>query len=76
MGAARAMQFAAIDNESATAIYHSVLKKALGVTVHDQTEVERQAWAAEFSDKVRDGILESSAQADELRRYLRMIEQT
>ncbi len=73
--AADAMQVAAIDNESATAIYHAALNKALGVTVHHQSEVERQAWADEFSDKVRNGILEESETADQLRNYLRMIEE-
>jgi TRAP-type C4-dicarboxylate transport system substrate-binding protein len=73
--AADAMQVAAIDNESATAIYHAALNNALGVTVHHQSEEERQAWASEFSGKVRDGILEQSEIADQLRNYLRMIEE-
>jgi len=75
MRAAQTMQVAAFDNERATAIYHTALNKALGVNVHVQTGVERRAWADEFSDKVRDGILEQSDRADELQDYLRMIEE-
>jgi C4-dicarboxylate-binding protein DctP len=75
MRAADAMQVAAFDNEESTATYHAALNNALGVTVHVQTDAERQAWAGEFSDKVRAGILEKSDQPDALRGYLRMIEE-
>lgn len=72
--AARAAEKLAFINEEATAIYHTAMNEALGVSVHMQTTQERYAWMREFSGKVRDGILRDSDDADELRSYIRQIE--
>ena len=72
--AAHATQKLAVVNEEATAIHHIALNEALGVKLHMQTADERDAWRTEFSDKVRDGILNRSDNADELRAYIEMIE--
>lgn len=72
--AAQATQISAVDNEQATAIYHAALNRSMGVTMHMQTAAERAAWKNEFSDKVRDGILENSENADNLRRYIEAIQ--
>ena len=72
--AAKAVQVSAFDNEDATAIYHTALNNGLGVEVHLQTAGERAAWEKEFSNKVRDGILENSEIADELRSHIKMIQ--
>ena len=74
MRAAEATQVAAVDNEQATAIYHGALNRSLGVTTHMQTAGERAAWRNEFSDKVRDGILDKSADRERLRAYIEAIE--
>lgn len=71
--AAEATQISAVDNEQATAIYHGALNRSLGVTTHMQTADERAAWKNEFSDKVRDGILEKSAYPEQLRTYIEAI---
>ena len=71
--AADATQMSAVDNEQATAIYHGALNRSLGVTTHMQTAAERAAWRNEFSDKVRDGILEKSTDAAQLRAYIEAI---
>jgi len=72
--AARAAERLAFVNEEATAIHHAALNEALGVRIHRQTPAEHDAWQAEFSDKVRDGILQKSADATEMRAYIDMIE--
>ena len=74
MRAAEAVQVSAFDNEKATAIYHTALNRALGVEMRRQTADERAAWQKEFSNKVRDGILENSDIADELRDYITIIQ--
>ena len=71
--AAESVQASAFANEAATAIYHTALNESLGINIHHQSADEKAAWASEFSDKVRDGILETSENADELRSYLNMI---
>jgi TRAP-type C4-dicarboxylate transport system substrate-binding protein len=71
--AAEATQISAVDNEQATAIYHGALNRSMGVTMHMQTDEERAAWRNEFSDKVRDGILEKSVNAEELREIIEAI---
>jgi hypothetical protein len=43
--------------------------------MHLQTAAERAEWEREFSNKVRDGILENSDIADELRSHIRMIQE-
>jgi len=73
--AARAAERLAFVNEEATASYHAAMNEALGVSVHMQTTHERDAWMKEFSGKVRDGILRKSEDADELRSYIRQIEE-
>ena len=62
--AAHATQKLVVVNEEATAIHHIALNEALGVKLHMQTADERDAWRTECSDKVRDGILDSSDNAD------------
>lgn len=71
--AAAAVQVSAIDNEHATAIYHVALNRSLGVKLHMQTAEERTAWRDEFSDKVRDGILSKSEDAEKLRAYIEAV---
>jgi TRAP-type C4-dicarboxylate transport system substrate-binding protein len=71
--AAEATQVSAVDNEQATAIYHGALNRSLGVTMHMQTAAERAAWRDEFSDKVRDGILGKSGEAEKFRSYIEAI---
>jgi len=71
--AAKAAQVAAVDNEQATAIYHGALNRSLGVAIHMQTADERAAWRDEFSDKVRDGILEKSGETEKLSSYIEAI---
>jgi len=71
--AAEATQISAVDNEQATATYHGALNRSLGVTTHMQTAEERIAWRNEFSDKVRDGILEKSKDSEQLRAYIEAI---
>jgi TRAP-type C4-dicarboxylate transport system substrate-binding protein len=70
LAAARTVEISAFDNEKATAIYHESLNRSLGMSIHMQSPSERRAWEREFSDKVRDGILEKSNKAEELRRYI------
>jgi len=72
--AARAAEKLAFVNEEATALHHVALNEALGVSVHMQTAEQRDAWQAEFSDKVRDGILEKSKDVNNLRTYINTIE--
>lgn len=71
--AANATQISAVDNEQATAIYHGALNRSMGVTMHMQTAGEQAAWRNEFSDKVRDGILAKSDNAENLRTYIEAI---
>jgi TRAP-type C4-dicarboxylate transport system substrate-binding protein len=70
MRAAQAIQRSAFDNERATAIYHTALNRSLGMNIHIQTADERAEWESEFSNKVRDGILQESGNADKLRTYI------
>lgn len=72
--AAKAAQELAFVNEHATAIHHRTLNRSLKVIMHEQTPSERAAWATEFSDKVRDGILENSDAPDTLRNYIEQIQ--
>jgi TRAP-type C4-dicarboxylate transport system substrate-binding protein len=74
MRAARGAEKLALVNEEATAIHHIALNEALGVNIHRQTASERDAWRAEFSGKVRDGILQQSDNPGELRTYIEMVE--
>ncbi len=71
--AADSVQKTAFANEQSTAIYHQALNAAMGMQLRRQTQAEREAWAAEFSDKVRDGILESSENPQVLEDYINMI---
>jgi TRAP-type C4-dicarboxylate transport system substrate-binding protein len=71
--AAEAAQISAVDNERATAIYHAALNRSLGVAMHMQTADEAAEWRTEFSDKVRDGILEKSGEAEKLGSYIEAI---
>jgi TRAP-type C4-dicarboxylate transport system substrate-binding protein len=73
MRAARAAEDLAFVNEQATAIYHRALNGSLGITMHEQTPGERAAWAAEFSDKVRNGILRNSDDPGALSLYIERI---
>jgi C4-dicarboxylate-binding protein DctP len=68
--AADIMQKTAIDYEQSTANYHTALNASLGIEIHRQTTRERNAWQAEFSGKVRNGIL---AKFDNPQEALRMI---
>ncbi|MBT5220534.1 MAG: hypothetical protein HOM16_13805 [Woeseia sp.] len=74
MRAAEATQRLAFENERVTAIYHGALNRALHVAVHDQTPLERDAWQAEFSAKVRDGILKGSENPDKLMEYIEQLQ--
>lgn len=73
MRAAAETEALAFVNEQATATYHRALNRSLGITLHEQTSAERVAWAAEFSDKVRDGILRSSDDPGALSMYIERI---
>lgn len=68
--AARAAEKLAFVNEQATATYHRALNRSLGMTLHEQTPGERAAWATEFSDKVRNGILQNSDSTGTLSAYV------
>lgn len=71
--AVRAAEKLAFVNEEATASYHAALNRALGVNVHLQTNRERDAWKKEFSNRVRDGMLDKSDNPEELRSYIEII---
>jgi len=73
MRAAEAIQISAFENERATAIYHTALNLTLDMNIHLQTQAERDAWEAEFSEKVQHGILEKSDNSAELKAYLEQI---
>ena len=73
MRAAGTAQELAFVNERATANYHRALNRSLGITLHEQTSAERAAWATEFSDKVRDGILRNSDDPRALSVYIERI---
>ena len=73
--AARAAEKLAFVNEEATSVHHVALNESLGVKVHMQSAVERDAWRKEFSDKVRNGILADAKNAGNLREYLNMLEE-
>lgn len=72
--AAEAAQELAFVNEQTTAIYHRALNQTLKITIHDQTPGERAAWVTEFSDKVRDGILDNSDDPDTLIKHIEQIQ--
>lgn len=72
--AAEIMQSTAIDNEQATALYHTALNDALGMTVHRQMTAEANRWQAEFSGKVRDGILSKFEEPEKIRALIAAIE--
>ncbi len=63
----------AFDYEQATTIYHSALNNAFDVTVHLQTQEERDAWAEEFSGKVRNHIIDHSRDPERVKKHLEII---
>jgi hypothetical protein len=73
MRAARAVETSAVENERATAIYHTSLNRSLNMTVHEQTQAERDAWESEFSAKVETGIVEASNDPEVLSHYIKQI---
>jgi hypothetical protein len=43
------------------------------MTVHEQTQAERDAWESEFSAKVETGIVEASNDPEVLSHYIKQI---